>query len=171
MAKAEPNLYSQTGLENAEPRIANGVPKTRVISLGNGLMLQIVPGKAINGQYSVSKSWLWRYSRDGIERRLGLGSFDKIPLARACVKAEALQDQLDRGIDPKTAKQEQKSERLRAHQPRVSRKTFRQCTAEYVAAHRDGWSGKVYRDQWARSLITAVDMMTIITLMSCNNFA
>ena len=39
MAKADPNLYCQTDLENAEPRIVNGVPKTCVLNLGNGLML------------------------------------------------------------------------------------------------------------------------------------
>ena len=72
--------------------------------------------------------WLWRYSGDGIERRLGLESFDKIPLTRARVKAEALQDQLDRGIDPKTAKEEQKAERRRAYQPKIGCKTFRQCS-------------------------------------------
>jgi integrase len=123
-----------------------------VLSLGNGLMLQIVPGKVIDGQYFVSKSWLWRYSRDGIERRLGLGSFDKIPLSRARVKAEALQDQLDRGIDPKTAKSEERAERLRSYQPKMGGRTFRQCTEEYVAAHKGGWTGAVYRNQWARSL-------------------
>jgi len=55
MAKADPNLYCQTDLENAEPRIVNGVPKTCVLNLGNGLMLQIVPGKLIDDQYSASK--------------------------------------------------------------------------------------------------------------------
>jgi integrase len=152
MTKAEPILLSQTDLENAEPRIVNGVPKTRVLNLGNGLMLQIVPGKVVDGQYSVSKSWLWRYSRDGIERRLGLGSFDKIPLKRARVKAEALQDQLERGIDPKTAKEEQKAERRRAYQPKIGCKTFRQCAEEYVNAHKGGWSSTVYRAKWKRSL-------------------
>jgi hypothetical protein len=135
MAKADPNLYCQTDLENAEPRIVNGVPKTCVLNLGNGLMLQIVPGKLIDDQYSASKSWLWRYSRDGIEHRLGLGSFDKIPLARARVKAEALQDQLDRGID----KEEQKAERRRSQRPKISSRTFRECTAEYVAARDRPW--------------------------------
>jgi hypothetical protein len=129
MAKADPNLYCQTDLENAEPRIVNGVPKTCVLNLGNGLMLQIVPGKLIDDQYSASKSWLWRYSRDGIEHRLGLGSFDKIPLARARVKAE-----LDRGID----KGEQKAER-RPQRPKISSRTFRECTAEYVAARDRPW--------------------------------
>jgi len=56
MTKAEPILLSQTDLGNAESRIVNGVPKTRVLNLGNGLMLQIVPGKVIDDQYSVSKS-------------------------------------------------------------------------------------------------------------------
>jgi hypothetical protein len=130
MAKADPNLYCQTDLENAEPRIVNGVPKTCVLNLGNGLMLQIVPGKLIDDQYSASKSWLWRYSRDGIEHRLGLGSFDKIPLARARVKAE-----LDRGID----KGEQKAERRRSQRPKISSRTFRECTAEYVAARDRPW--------------------------------
>jgi integrase len=174
---AAPILLSQTDLENAEPRIVNGLPKTRVLSLGNGLMLQIVPGKVIDGQYAVSKSWLWRYSRDGIGRRLGLGSFDRIPLWRARVKAEALQDQLDRGIDPKTAKQEQKAERRRAYQPKAGSKTFSQCTDEYVVAHKDGWTGADYRERWKRPLeiyaypligelpVTAIDETLVLQVL------
>jgi len=151
MAKAEPILLSETDLENAAPRIVNGVPKTRVLSLGNGLMLQIVPGKVIDGQYSVSKSWLWRYSSAGVEHRLGLGSFDKIPLSRARVKAETLQDQLDRGIDPKAHKKEQQAQRRRAHQSKAAVKTFRQCAEAYITAHKDGWT-KLYADQWQDTL-------------------
>ena len=72
MTKAPTSLsLTQEDCEKAEPRLVDGRPKTRVLSLGNGLLLQVVPSAVdANGTYSISKQWLYRYSLDGHESGL-----------------------------------------------------------------------------------------------------
>src|SRR5258707_13657587 len=49
---------------------------------GDGLYLQVVKGAR-----GISRSWCYRYSRDGRERRMGLGSAKDVTLADARQKA------------------------------------------------------------------------------------
>jgi integrase len=156
MAKATPTLItSQAECENAPPAFnSDGTPKTKLYTLGDGLCLQCTPSKvAADGTYGVSRSWLFRFSLDGRERRMGLGPLDRLSLDKGRIKALALREMVDQKVDPLEQKQQERDERLRKQAARkVTSKTFRQCTEEYVAAHRDGWSGTVYRAQWKRSL-------------------
>jgi integrase len=156
MAKALTSLsLTHSDCETALPRfLDDGTPKTKLINIGDGLCLQVTPSKPrADGTYSVSRSWLFRYSLDGCERRMGLGPLDRLSLDRARIKALALRDLVDREIDPLEQKRQERDDRLRKQTARkVQNKTFRQCTEEYVAAHKDGWGGTVYRSQWARSL-------------------
>jgi integrase len=150
-----PILSSQDDCKNAPPAFcSDGTPKTKLYSIGDGLCLQVTPSKvATDGTYGVSRSWLFRFSIDSRERRMGLGPIDRLSLDKARIKAMALRELVDQKIDPLDQKRHERDERVRKHAARkVTSKTFRQCTEEYVAAHKDGWSGKVYRDQWARSL-------------------
>jgi len=132
----------------------------------------------VDGTYGVSRSWLFRFSLDGRERRLGLGSIKKMPLDKARIKAMALRELVDQKIDPLDQKHQERAERIRKHAARkAATRTFRQCTEEYVAAHKDGWSGKVYRSQWARSLeiyaypiignlpVTAIDEALVLQVL------
>jgi integrase len=148
-------LATHADCENAPPSFrGDGTPKTKLYSISDGLCLQVTPSKvAPDGTYGVSRSFLFRFSIDGRERRMGLGPIDRMSLDKARIKALALRELVDQKIDPLEQKQHERDERLRNQAVRkIACKTFRQCTEEYVTAHRDGWRGKVYRDQWARSL-------------------
>src|SRR5438128_309260 len=59
---------------------------------GGGLYLQVSP--------SLTKSWIFRYSRDGRTREMGLGSVRDVSLADARVKASDARKQLIEGLDP-----------------------------------------------------------------------
>jgi hypothetical protein len=69
---------TQEDCERAEPAFKDGAPRARLINVGGNLYLQITPSKvAPDDTYTVSKSWLFKYSIDGRGRGMGLGSFAK----------------------------------------------------------------------------------------------
>jgi integrase len=152
MTQAASSLpLTQFDCEQAEPRLVDGKPKTRVLSLGGGLLLQVVPSTVdANGHYSTSKQWLFRYSLDGRERRLGLGAFGKNKdLEWARVRADRLGDDIEQGIDPLEEKREKRKVRERKREARkAGARTFKACADAYIAAHEIGWSSPVYRKQW-----------------------
>jgi integrase len=132
----------------------DGRPKTRVLSLGNGLLLQVVPSAVdANGTYSFSKQWLYRYSLDGHEHRIGLGSFDRLSLDNARIEARILQKQVEQKIDPLEHKQRQRKERECKREARkTGAKAFKACAEAYIAAQEVGWTSPVYRRQWKDTL-------------------
>ena len=60
--------------------------------MSRNLYLQITPGG--------TKSWLFRYTRDGVAHGMGLGPYDLVSLAEARAKALAARRQLLEGTDP-----------------------------------------------------------------------
>jgi len=109
----------------------------------DGLGLYLVVGP------SGSKSWIFRYRRQGRLHDAGLGPTHTVSLAQARAKAlKARQVRLD-GIDPIEAR--------RAGQARPAKgMTFEQCAAAYITAHKAGWKGAKSAAQWAASLQTYV---------------
>jgi integrase len=110
---------------------------------GGGLVLQI--------SSSGSKSWLFRYARDGTRREMGLGSLRTIDLAEAREAAarcrKLLQDNRDPLDERRIAKTNEALERGR-------QMTFDQCAAAYIDAHRSGWKNAKHADQWHNTLAT-----------------
>jgi len=92
---------------------------------GGGLWLQVSGVGA--------KSWLFRYTRQGTARQMGLGSFNAITLTKARDEAEKARGQLAAGIDPIETKRRAKAENDLA-KARVM--TFKQCGEAYIAAHK-----------------------------------
>jgi integrase len=111
-------------------------------AVGHGLYLQISEWK--------TRSWIFRYQRDGVARHMGLGSCEYISLAQARQRAYELRQQLIlNGIDPLEAK---RTKRLASVLASARDKTFRQCALDYIAAHEDAWRGDHSRRQWMQSL-------------------
>jgi len=134
--------------------MVDGKPKPRVLSLGDGLLLQVAPSTVdAKGDYSTSKQWLYRYSLDGHERRYGLGPFDPankagMNLDRARIKAMLLREQVAQGIDPLERKHEQREERERKRLARrTTGKTLQEVAEEFIAMQAPRWSTGV-TDQW-----------------------
>src|SRR5258706_14742840 len=89
---------------------------------GGGLYLQV--------SRSRSKSWIFRYARDGKSREMGLGSSRDVSLAAARAKAGDARSRLADGVDPITAREAGRAqERLQ----KAGTLPFRKCAEKYIA--------------------------------------
>jgi integrase len=110
---------------------------------GGGLYLQVSP--------STSKSWIFRYSREGKSREMGLGSQRDVTLATARTKAGEARRQLADGVDPIRARDDTRAqERLQ----KAGTLSFSKCAEKYIAAHRAGWRNPKHAAQWMATLDT-----------------
>jgi integrase len=112
---------------------------------GGGLYLQI---SAFG-----TKAWVYRFMRDGVARKMGLGPLHTISLAEARDRALAARKQVLDGIDPITARD---VERGKAKVEAAKAVTFQQCAERYIAANEGGWKNAKHREQWSRTLETYV---------------
>jgi integrase len=117
---------------------------------GGNLYLQATLGK----DGAVRRSWVFRYEFDGRRHDLGLGSLETFNLAEAREKARGLRQQLADGIDPFTAKQQARKDRLAKLAAEARAMTFRQCAEECIKSHRDGWKNAKHAAQWSSTLET-----------------
>ena len=88
---------SDTTVRNAKPR-----PKAYRLSDGHGLYLEVAP----NG----SRYWRWKYRFDGKEKRLALGVYPVVTLARARDDVLEARRVLHDGVDPAARKKERRRE-------------------------------------------------------------
>lgn len=107
---------------------------------GNGLYLQVTP--------KGSKSWIFRFAKDGKEHRMGLGPLSLISLAEARMKALEAKRSL---FDGKHPLQEKKTREIQVKLKRKNINTFDQCKELYLAQHKPAWDPVTYR-QWNNSL-------------------
>lgn len=112
---------------------------------GGGLWLQISP--------SGSKSWLYRFNLNGKRRHYGLGSLVSVGLSDARIKAQECRRQVAAGQDPI---EEKKAKRQALQTPKLSAKTFKQCTQELIETKRSGWKNEKHAQQWENTLATYV---------------
>jgi len=100
---------------------------------------------------SGSKSWILRYTVNGRERQMGLGSLLKCSLTRARDKAGEKRTLLDKGIDPL----EEERERDTQHRLTEAKSmTFAECATEYIKSHRADWKNIKHAEQWTATLRT-----------------
>lgn len=85
---------------------------------------------------------------------MGLGPLHTISLAEARARALAVRKQLLEGIDPLDARH---NARLAQQASQAKAKTFNQCAAAYIEAHRAGWKNSKHADQWESTLNTYVE--------------
>jgi integrase len=112
---------------------------------GGGLYLQVTISK--NGH--LNKSWVFRFARDGRERRMGLGSLNTFGLGEARERAAECRKRLEAGKDPI---EERDAERTERKAPASESLTLEQCAIAYIAAHEAGWRNAKHRGQWRTSL-------------------
>ena len=120
------------------------------------------PGKYADGgglylivASATSKSWSYRYWKDGKERWHGLGSFRDVSLKEARLARDAARlrvkgDRSTAGVDiveeKRIARQETKAVEIAAAAP-----TFEQCAEKYIEENWPTWSAK-HREQCPSSL-------------------
>jgi integrase len=113
---------------------------------GGGLWLQVSP--------SGSKSWLFRYMKDGKAHALGLGPFPDVSLIEARVKATEHRKMLIAGFDPLQVKRDRKvAQALDAAKTMV----FSACTDAYFSSHEKSWHNAKHRKQWRATLAAYAD--------------
>lgn len=111
---------------------------------GGGLYLQVSP--------TASKSWIFRYTRHGKSREMGLGSERDVSLAEARTKAADARRQLVNGTDDPLAARE--GHRAQERLQKAGTITFAECAKKYIAAHKAGWRNDKHADQWQNTLDT-----------------
>lgn len=110
---------------------------------GNGLYLQVARGG--------SKQWIFRYSRHGVARQMGLGGVHIVSLKQA--REDAIEQQLilRQGKDPIAERRAMLAQEQAASS---NSKTFAECATAYIAANEDSWSNTKHRQQWENTLTT-----------------
>ncbi len=114
---------------------------------GAGLYLQVTG----NGEANVAKSWIYRFMLRGRAREMGLGSLSTFGLAEARAKATECRKLAYEGIDPIEAR---RAERAKVALDTAKSLTFKECTEQYIAAHRAGWRNAKHAAQWSTTVKT-----------------
>lgn len=111
---------------------------------GLGLYLQVAPGG--------SKSWVFRFMRDGKQHKMGLGPVHTVSLAKARELATAARQKLIiEGVNPLEHRRAEKEAR-RIDALKVV--TFKQAAERYIEAHKTGWKNAKHAAQWPATLKT-----------------
>lgn len=92
-----------------------------------------------------SKSFVFRYTLQGDEKRIGLGSIHTVSLAEAREKAKAARQMLLEGIDPGKANRERRAAKMVVP-------TFSEACTRYISAKKSEWTNKKHHDTWESSL-------------------
>jgi integrase len=106
---------------------------------GDGLWLQV--------RDVSQRSWLFRYTRHGRARQMGLGAYPDVSLADARDEAAAIRRMLRQGLDPLETRRAKK-----AAEAGASHFTFREVAQRYHAAHQASWRNEKHRTQWATQM-------------------
>src|SRR5262249_484507 len=118
---------------------------------GGNLYLQATFGKndTETGEPTIRPSWVFRSEFRARRQDLGIGSLDTFDLAEARERAKGLRQQLADGIDPFTAKRQKEKEDLAKRAAEARAMTFKQCAAECIKSHADGWKNAKHAAQWS----------------------
>ena len=123
------------------------VKKPGMYSDGAGLYLQVTG----DGESKVAKSWIYQFTLRGRSREMGLGSLSLFGLAEARAKAAQCRRLTYEGIDPIESR---RAQRTQAALEAATSLTFKDCTEQYIAAHRAGWRNAKHAAQWSATLKT-----------------
>ena len=117
-----------------------------------------LPGKYPDGlnlylqvSKTITKSWLLRYTLDGIEHWMGLGAYPIFSLADARERAAAALQLLADKIDPIEAR-DRKILAVRLSAASVI--TFDDAAERYIRTHESGWKNQKHVAQWRSTIAT-----------------
>src|SRR3981189_805157 len=116
-------------------------------------------GLSLQVSQQATKAGIFRCTRAGRPRKMGLGPVStkpddkRITLADARQKAAAARSLLIDGIDPIAARAALRAQEALADAQAV---TFKHCADEYLRDNEGSWKNEVHRKQWASTLKTYV---------------
>ena len=108
---------------------------------GGGLYLQVTR--------TGSKSWLFRFMREGRAREMGLGPLTSLSLAQARTRAAEARLALVDGLDPL---EQRRLSRTQAAIEAAGIVTFKRAAERYIEAHEATWKNAKHRAQWGSTL-------------------
>ena len=112
---------------------------------GLGLWLNVRP--------SGTRTWVFRFMRQGKAREMGLGPLHTISLAEARERALLARKQLIDGIDPIEARKE-KTKAIQL--AKASALTFKESSKRCIETHKITWKNQRHANQWTTTLETYV---------------
>ena len=110
---------------------------------GLGLWLQV-------SQFG-TKAWLFRYTRHGRQRQMGLGALHTVSLAEARERARQARQILLDGDDPIEIKRKKRDE---ARAETAERILFKDAAERFLDLHEATWKNGKHREQWKSTLKT-----------------
>lgn len=113
---------------------------------GLGLWLQVA--ESTNG---VTKAWLFRYTRHGRARQMGLGALHTVSLAEARERARNARQILLDGDDPIELKRKRRDDARAATAENI---LFKDATQRFLDLHESSWKNAKHKEQWRSTLKT-----------------
>jgi integrase len=140
---------------------------------GGNLYLRVRKSTRKTPTSTVTKSWLFRYTRFGKQVWMGLGPYPDISLAEARALATQERKRILHGIDPLKDKRARQTAARTAHDNMLS---FAECAELYVESQAPGWSNPKHIEQWRSTLknlagpvigLLPVDQIDTALIMRC----
>ena len=96
-----------------------------------------------------NKYWIFRYTHNGKQQNISLGSFPSTSISDARIKAQQAREQLDKGIDLVATKIASKPIKT---PPKTDKVLFKDFAATCVQTKRAEWTNQKHGDQWEYTL-------------------
>jgi integrase len=96
-----------------------------------------------------NKYWIFRYTHKGKQQNMSLGSFPKVSIASARIKAQEARDILDTGSNPLEAKKASQEKLLPKDSDVI---TFKEFALEIIKNKSVEWSNAKHASQWEYTL-------------------
>ncbi|MCG7873195.1 MAG: tyrosine-type recombinase/integrase [Candidatus Thiodiazotropha lotti] len=115
-------------------------------------------GLALRVSKQFLKNWRFRYSFNGRQYEMGLGSLDDVSLEEARERASRYRKSAKEGYDPRVIRDEEREKNIQWWEKdrgtSASIPTFTSCAAQYIRSKRRFWNNHKHAKQWTRSLKT-----------------
>ena len=108
----------------------------------------LVKGLHVWVKQNLNKYWIFRYTHNGKQHNISLGSFPTLSIAEARIKAQQARDELTSGINPVEAKNSAKTRK----EEKEAKILFKDFAATCIQTTRAEWSNQKHGDQWVYTL-------------------
>ena len=109
----------------------------------------LVRGLHIWVKSNTKKYWIFRFTDQGKQQNLSLGSFPTTSISDARIKAQQARDDLSGGVNPVAARKASKAQKTAPANEKI---LFRDFAATCIQTKRAEWTNQKHGDQWEYTL-------------------
>jgi len=109
----------------------------------------LVKGLHIWVKPNLNKYWIFRYTHQGKQHNISLGSFPALTIAEARIKAQQARNELDNGTNPVATKNASKALK---QVPKKEKIRFKEFAHSCIQTKRAEWTNQKHGDQWEYTL-------------------